>query len=149
MLREILDNKIHGISFSPYLDGQEPGDEISEAQIEQRLNIIKPYTHWIRTFSCVEGNQLIPRLAKKHDFKTLVGVCLSDDKDKNEIELNSAIDIARQGYVDILAVGNEVLLRGELTEHEIIDYISRVKQAVPDLTVSYVDAYFQFEDHPV
>ena len=149
MLREILDSKIHGISFSPYLDGQVPGDDISEAQIEQRLNILKPYTDWIRTFSCVEGNQLIPHLAKKHDLKTLVGVCLSNDKAKNEIELNNAIDIARQGYVDILAVGNEVLLRGELTEIEIIDYISRVKQAVPDLTVSYVDAYFQFEDHPV
>ena len=108
MLREILDNKIHGISFSPYLDGQGPGDELSEAQIEQRLKIIQPYTHWIRTFSCVEGNHLIPRIAKKHNLKTLVGVCLSDDKDKNEIELNSAIDMARQGYVDILAVGNEV-----------------------------------------
>ena len=130
------------------MDGQGPGTEISEAQIEQRLKIIQPYTHWIRTFSCVEGNQHIPRIAKKHNLKTMVGVCLSEDRDKNEIELNSAIDIARQGYADILAVGNEVLLRGELTEKELIDYIYRARQAVPGLNVSYVDAYFQFEDHP-
>lgn len=149
MLREILDNKIHGISFSPYLDGQEPGQDISEAQIEQRLKIIQPYTNWIRTFSCVECNEHIPPIAKKLGLKTIVGVCLSDDKDKNEIELGNAIDIARQGYVDILAVGNEVLLRGELTEQEIIDYIARAKEAVPELIVSYVDAYFQFEDHPI
>lgn len=148
MLQKILDKKIHGISFSPYMDGQEPGTEISEAQIEQRLKIIRPYTHWIRTFSCVEGNQHIPRIAKKHNLKTMVGVCLSEDKDKNEIELNSAIEIARQGHVDILAVGNEVLLRGDLSEDELLDYIYRAKQAVPDLDVSYVDAYFQFEDHP-
>ena len=148
MLRKILESKIHGISFSPYLDGQGPGTEISEAQIEQRLKIIAPYTNWIRTFSCVEGNQHIPRIAKAHDLKTMVGVCLSENKDKNEIELASGIDIARQGYADILAVGNEVLLRGELTEQELIDYISRARQAVPDLNVSYVDAYFQFEDHP-
>jgi exo-beta-1,3-glucanase (GH17 family) len=147
MLREILDHRIHGIAYSPYMDGQGPGAEISEAQIEQRLKIIEPYTHWIRTFSCVEGNENIPRIAKAHDLKTMVGVCLSDDKDKNEVELSNGIDIARRGYADILAVGNEVLLRGELTEQEIIDYISRAKQAVPGLNVSYVDAYFQFEDH--
>jgi exo-beta-1,3-glucanase (GH17 family) len=147
-LRKILDNKIHGIAYSPYIDGQGPGSEISEAQIEQRLKIIEPYTQWIRTFSCVEGNENIPRIAKSHNLKTMVGVCLSEDKDKNEIELQNGIDIARQGYADILAVGNEVLLREELTAQEIIDYISRAKQAVPDLSVSYVDAYFQFEDYP-
>jgi exo-beta-1,3-glucanase (GH17 family) len=77
----------------------------------------------------------------------MVGVCLSEDKDNNEIELASGIDIARQGYADILAVGNEVLLRGDLTEQELIDYISRARRAVPGVSVSYVDAYFQFEDH--
>ena len=148
LLKKILENKIHGISYSAYMDGQEPGVEISEDQIEERLKIIQPYTHWIRTFSCVEGNQNIPGIAKIHDLKTMVGVCLSEDKDKNEIELGNAIDIAGQGHVDILAVGNEVLLRGELTEQELIEYISRAKQALPGLSVGYVDAYFQFEDHP-
>ena len=148
LLKKILENKIHGISYSPYMDGQEPGIEISEAQIEERLKIIQPYTHWIRTFSCVEGNQNIPRIAKKYNLKTMVGVCLSADKDKNEIELSNAIDIAGEGYVDTLAVGNEVLLRGDLTEQELIDYIDRAKQALPDLDVSYVDAYFLFEEHP-
>jgi len=148
MLRKILDSGIHGIAFSPYLDGQGPGDQISEAQIEQRLSIIEAYTHWIRTFSCVEGNENIPHIAKAHNLNTMVGICLSDDKDKNEIELNNGIEIARNGYADILAVGNEVLLRGELTLQELIEYISRAKRSVPDLDVSYVDAYFQFEDHP-
>ncbi|MBT8114653.1 MAG: hypothetical protein KJP04_04705, partial [Arenicella sp.] len=148
LLWEILDNRIHGIAFSPYQDGQEPGDEISEAQIEQRLKIIEPYVNWIRTFSCTEGNEHIPRIAKQQNLKTMVGVCLSDDREKNEIELENGIDIARQEYADILAVGNEVLLRGELTAHEIIEYINRAKQAAPGLSVSYVDAYFQFEDYP-
>ena len=35
MMRQILQDKIHGISFSPYLDGQRPGNEISEDQIRQ------------------------------------------------------------------------------------------------------------------
>ena len=148
MLRKLLDSGIHGIAFSPYLDGQGPGDHISEAQIERRIRIIEPYTQWVRTFSCVEGNENIPHIAKAHHLNTMVGICLSDDKDKNEIELNNGIEIARNGYADILAVGNEVLLRGELTVQELIEYIYRARQAVPDLGVSYVDAYFQFEDHP-
>ena len=71
MLQKILDEKIHGMSYSPYMDGQEPGVEIRNAQIEQRLKIIQPYTHWIRTFSCVEGNENIPGIAKKHDLKVV------------------------------------------------------------------------------
>ena len=148
LLKQILESKIHGISYSPYMDGQEPGMQIDEKQIEQRLNIIQPYTRWIRTFSCVEGNQHTPAIAKKYGLKTMVGVCLSDDKDRNEIELTNGIEIARNGDADILAVGNEVLLRDELSERELIDYIDRAKQAAPAVSVSYVDAYFQFEDHP-
>ena len=148
LLKQILESKIHGISYSPYMDGQEPGMKIDENQIEQRLSIIQPYTNWIRTFSCVDGNQYTPAIAKKYGLKTMVGVCLSDDKDRNEIELANGIEIARNGDADILAVGNEVLLRDELTEVELIEYIERAKQAAPGVSVSYVDAYFQFEDHP-
>ena len=148
LLREILDDRIHGIAFSPYLDGQGPGIEIGRSQIEQRLQIIQPHTHWIRTFSCTEGNQGIPGIAKAHGLKTMVGACLSDERDKNEIELMNAIEVARQGYADILAVGNEVLLREELTAQEIVEYINRAREAVPGLKVSYVDAYYQFEIYP-
>ncbi len=148
LMREILGRKIHGMSFSAYMDGQEPGDVISAAQVEQRLKIIQPYTNWIRTFSCVEGNEHAPRIAKQYGLKTMVGVCLGSDREKNEIEFANAIDLAKSGFVDILAVGNEVLLRGDLSEQDLIEYIERAKQAVPDVSVSYVDAYFLFEDHP-
>jgi exo-beta-1,3-glucanase (GH17 family) len=41
-----------------------------------------------------------------------------------------------------------VLLRGDLSEDELIGYIERVKRAVPGVQVGYADAYFQFVDHP-
>jgi exo-beta-1,3-glucanase (GH17 family) len=56
--------------------------------------------------------------------------------------------IAQEGHVDILGIGNEVLLRGDLTEDELLDYIARAKAALPDIEVGYVDAYFEFADHP-
>lgn len=65
MWRDTLNKGIHGICFSMYEDGQEPGDTITEEQVEKRIKILKPYTKWIRSFSCIEGNEHIPKLAKK------------------------------------------------------------------------------------
>jgi len=149
LLRQILESGIHGISFSPYTEGQGPGTEIGAAQIGERLAVIQPHTRWIRTFSCSEGNEHIPAIAKSAGLKTMVGVWLDDNREQNEIELANAIDIAAAGNADILGVGNEVLLRGDLSEGELIDYLERVKQAVSGrVPVGYVDAYFEFNDHP-
>ncbi len=148
LIRRILDSKIHGLSFSPYVQGQGPGTQLGAEQIQTRLAIIKPHVNWIRSFSCTEGNELIPEIARKNGLKTMVGAWLGDDKGKNELEINNAIEVAKAGYVDILAVGNEVLLRGDLTEDELLEYMYRVKQAVPAVEMGYVDAYFEFVDHP-
>mgnify|MGYP000271214505 CR=1 FL=1 len=146
--RETLDSGMHGICFSIYEDGQEPGDTITEEQVERRIKILKPYTKWIRSFSCIEGNENIPKIAKKQGIKTLVGAWLGDDLEKNEIEIEGLIQLAKEGYVDIAAVGNEVLYRKELTEEELLAYINRVKKAIPNIEVGYVDAYYEFSKRP-
>ncbi len=145
---KLLKQGIHGISFSAYLENQSPGSIISEEQIEARMKIIKPYVKWVRSFSCVDGNEHIPRIAHKYGLKTIVGAWLGDDKEKNDEEIESVIKLAKDGYTDIIAVGNEVLLRGDLSEDEIIQYIQKVKMEVPDIPVGYVDAYFEFVNHP-
>jgi exo-beta-1,3-glucanase (GH17 family) len=148
LVRKILNDKIHGISFSPYVEGQGPGTALDETQIRERLEIIQPHVRWVRTFSCSDGNELIPHIAQEMGLKTIVGVWLDDDRETNETELANAIGIAKRGHANVLAVGNEVLLRGELTEQELIDYIARAKEAAPGVDVGYVDAYFEFEAHP-
>jgi exo-beta-1,3-glucanase (GH17 family) len=145
---KILEQKIHGICFSPYIEGQGPGTQIDAAQIRERLSFIQPCVNWLRTFSCTEGNELIPGIAVENGLRTMVGVWLNDDRLNNEKELANAIEVARAGHADILAVGNEVLLRGDMSEDELIEYINRARQAVPDVDVGYVDAYFKFVDHP-
>ena len=50
--------------------------------------------------------------------------------------------------MDIAAVGNEVMYRKDLTEEQLLGYIQRVKDALPDIPVGYVDAYYEFEDRP-
>ncbi len=149
-MKKILNKGVHGMSFSPYVEGQAPAiqSKISREQIETRMKVIQPYTSWVRSFSCADGNELIPEVAHAMGLKTMVGAWIAGDKERNQIELDSLITLAKNGYADIIAVGNEIILRGELTEDEIIDYINQVKEAVPGVPVGYVDAYYIFSDYP-
>jgi glucan 1,3-beta-glucosidase len=146
--RETLEKGMHGLCFSMYEDGQKPGDIITEAQVARRMKIIKPFTKWVRSFSCVEGNEHIPRVAHKQGLKTLVGAWLGDDLEMNEAEIEGLIALAKEGCVDIAAVGNEVMYRKDLTEDQLLEYINRVKEALPGIPVGYVDAYYEFSQRP-
>lgn len=148
LCNKFLKQGIHGLCFSAYDEGQEPGDKIVDQQILRKLNIVKPYTKWIRTFSCTEGNERIPILAKKLGLKTLVGAWLSDKKSTNLKEINGLISLCKSGNVDIAAVGNEVLYRKELSEKELIEYILNVKKQIGDIPAGYVDAYYEFPKRP-
>jgi GPH family glycoside/pentoside/hexuronide:cation symporter len=145
---EILNDGLHGLSFSPYIEGQQAGDILSSNQIKRRLDIIAPHTKWIRSFSCTEGNELIPEIAHQKGLKTMVGAWISNDRNRNEKEIENLIKLAKAGLVDIAAVGNEVLHRNEISEQELIGYLMRVKEAIPSIPVGYVDAYYQFLDRP-
>jgi glucan 1,3-beta-glucosidase len=150
--RAVLGAGVHGFCFSPYLEGQSPGAQVSAAQIRARLEVIRPHTGWIRTFSCTDGHEQTPVIAQSMGMKTLVGAWLGTDAAINEREIAGAIAVAQAGHADIVAVGNEVLLREDMSEDELIAQIERVKRALRDLPtavpVGYVDAYYLFEKHP-
>lgn len=148
LFAEILQNGVHGFCFSLYEDGQQPGDHISEAQVRRRMEILKPHTRWIRSFSCTEGNEFIPKVAKEMGLKTLVGAWLGNDPEVNRREIEGLIELANAGLVDIAAVGNEVMYRKDLTEEELISFISEVKERIPGIPVGYVDAYYEFTERP-
>lgn len=148
LFAEILHNGVHGFCFSLYEEGQKPGDIISEAQVRRRMEILKPHTKWIRSFSCTEGNELIPKVAKEYGIQTLVGAWLGNDPEINQREVEGLIKLANEGLVDIAAVGNEVMYRKDLTEDELLDFIKKVKAEIPHIPVGYVDAYYEFSHRP-
>jgi exo-beta-1,3-glucanase (GH17 family) len=147
LFSEILQNGVHGFCFSLYEEGQKPGDMISEDQVQRRMKILKPHTRWIRSFSCTEGNEFIPKVAKEMGLKTLVGAWLGDNPEVNRREIEGLIKLANEGLVDIAAVGNEVMYRKDLTEEELLDFIREVKSRV-QVPVGYVDAYYEFTERP-
>ncbi|MGB5420443.1 glycosyl hydrolase family 17 protein [Algibacter sp.] len=144
----LLKNGMHGICFSAYEEGQSAGDQLTEKQIRRRMKILKPHTKWIRSFSCTDGNELIPVIAKEFGIKTLVGAWLGDDAEINKKEIAGLIKLAKDGYVDIAAVGNEVMYRGDLSEEELLDFMYYVKREIPGIPMGYVDAYYEFAKRP-
>lgn len=148
LVKSHLMEGISGICFSAYAEGKKPGDQLEDGEIRGRIEIIAPHIKWLRSFSCTEGNELIPGIAKEYGLKTMVGAWLSDDKELNEKEIEGLLNVARNGHADLIAVGNEVLYRDELTEEELLEYIRRVKEALPNHEVGYVDAYYEFRNRP-
>lgn len=146
--RATLARGIHGLCFSPYLDRQRPGDGIGAEQIRTRLQILAPHCRWVRSFSCTDGHEQTPRIAYELGLKTLVGAWLGRDAAINAREIEGLIAVARAGHADLVAVGNEVLLREDLSEDELLACIRQVQAALPGVPVGYVDAYYLFEQHP-
>lgn len=147
--------RLYGLNFSPYIAGQDPnqGAIVSLPQLRQRLNIIAPYTRWVRTFGATHGLEETGRLAHRRGLKVAMGAWLGPVTTAaglaaNEAEISALIDRARRGQVDLAIVGSEALLRGDLTPQQLLAYIQRVKAARPGLKVTYADTAQQLLTHP-
>ena len=146
---ELLASRVYGLCFSPYAQGQGVGDPLSERQIRRRMDIIAPSTRWVRSFACTEGYELIPGIARSKGLKTMVGAWIGHDRARNEREIAALLKLAKAGLVDIAAVGNEVLLRDELPEQDLLAIIQRVRAELPEgVRLGCVDAYNQFLERP-
>jgi len=117
------------LGYGPYRAGQEPGgDEPSAAEIIEDLSIIKQDTNLIRTYGACEAPGEIPSLAKQQGIFLYQGVYLSDQSSTNNKEMNcynTLVNGNQNIYKSI--IGNETLLRGDLTDAELIAYINQAK----------------------
>jgi exo-beta-1,3-glucanase (GH17 family) len=125
-------SQIQGIAYSPFRDCQNPswGPYPSEEQILGDLMLMRHMGNAIRTYSSTGIQSSIPRLARQAGLRVFAGAWLGPDRQKNDEEIASVIALARTGDVEAIIVGNEVLLRGDLPENELLGYIQRVKSEV-------------------
>lgn len=146
---ELIHNGMYGLCFSAYVEGQHEGDSLAGHNVARRIELVAPHTRWVRSFACTGGHELIPGLAQAKGIKTMVGAWISNDRERNEREIEALVTLARQGLVNIAVVGNEVMLRDELPEADLLEYIQRVRAALPtDVPVGCVDAYYKFLECP-
>lgn len=137
--------KLECVSYAPFRNGQTPLDlstRIPAAQIEADLEKLAALTRCIRTYSTDLGLEQIAEIAGRHGLQVLQGVWLGSNPVRNRAEIETAVRIANTfpGVVRGLVVGNEVLLRGELSSGDLASLIRSVKAQV-SVPVTYADVW--------
>ncbi len=145
--------RVDCVSYAPFRrPGETPFDPqafVSEARIEADLRLLASRTACVRTYSVSQGLHAVPTVAKRLGMTVLLGAWLGRDRRENEAEVEAAIGLAREhaDTVRAVVVGNEVMLRRELPEAELVGHIERVRRAVP-VPVTYADVWEFWLKHP-
>ena len=138
------------VSYSPFRvrDGYgdvnpfNPAASVTPAQIEADLRILKTRTNCIRTYGLSQGLDGVPAVVQKLGMRMKLGVWLARDEAQNRLELDRSMALAGQyqDVIDLLVVGNEVLLRRELSPEALGKILADAKQRSP-VPVTYADVW--------
>jgi len=137
--------KLYCVSYAPFRDGQDPLSEnvqVSAKKIDEDLTLLSRYTDCVRTYSVEYGQDQIPGIAQRHGMKVLQGIWLSNKAERNQRQIATAVALAKK-YPDVIRaiiVGNEVLLRGDLSLTDLESAIREVKAQVSQ-PVTYADVW--------
>lgn len=125
--------QISGFSYSPFQQGQYPQKNQfpTDEQMRQDLAIMSKLTDNIRTYSVDGTLGDIPKLAEEFGLRVTLGIWISPDLERNEREIQRAIEIANTSRSVVrVVVGNEALFRKEITPEDLIVLLDRVRAAV-------------------
>ncbi|HSD41448.1 MAG TPA: glycosyl hydrolase family 17 protein [Burkholderiales bacterium] len=134
------------VSYTPFrTPGQSPlvtGARASVVQMDADLAALARLTRCVRTYSVDEGLDEVPRLARKHGLRVLLGIWIGRDAAENEREIANALEVLKRhgDVIDGVIVGNEVLLRREQSVARLRAYIERVRAATAT-PVTYADVW--------
>jgi exo-beta-1,3-glucanase (GH17 family) len=137
--------RIACLSYAPFRDGETPFDPdfvVPAERIAEDLAALAPYSDCVRIYSVGQGLDAVLPAARAAGIEVLMGLWLGSDPAANEREIEAGIRLANE-YADTIravVVGNEVLLRRELTPVALAAYIDRVRVAVPP-PVTYADVW--------
>lgn len=127
------DGVLRGLSFSPYSRDKSPLENRhpTVAEIENDVAVLAGAVRSLRTYSVAYGFDAIPAIAKRYDMKVTLGGWIGDDPKANEAEMRLLVLTAwRNPNVEKLVVGNEAILRDDVTVEELVEHIRAVKRRV-------------------
>src|SRR6202044_1080606 len=83
-------------------------------KVRADLKKLSTLTRAVRLYSSTEGNELVPPIAAEFGMKVTVGAWIDKDGNRNNREIEAAINLARRNSNVIgIVVGNETVYRGE------------------------------------
>ncbi|MGA2995435.1 glycosyltransferase [Bradyrhizobium sp.] len=103
------------ISYAPFEPGHTVADPAADSEkIRDDLRKFSTITRAVRLYTSTEGSELVPPIAAEFGVKVMVGTWISRDTNRNDREIDAAIDLARRNSNVIgVIVGNETIYRGE------------------------------------
>jgi exo-beta-1,3-glucanase (GH17 family) len=125
------------------------GLKLSRERIDKDLELLSQYTQCIRTYSTL-GLEMIPELARKHGLTMWLGAWVSGDPLLTRKEIDAMVSLAKANtdIVETVVVGNEALLRREVSATQLVGYIQEVKKELPSMKVTYADVWEFWNQHP-
>ena len=125
--------RIQGFAFSPFRANEDPTlfEMPTDAEIDADLQLLEGNVNAVRTYSVGGTLSDVPELADRHGLNVALGAWLDGNRDKNEEQLRTVIDLAKthQNVVRVI-VGNEVLFRGDLKVEELAKYLDRARTSI-------------------
>src|SRR5580698_7279881 len=116
--------KLLCVSYAPFRNAQTPLLEtthISSEQIAADLAQLAKISDCVRTYSIEHGLDQVPALAAKVGLKVIQGIWLGSNRLKNLEQISTVVGLTKEypGVITAVVVGNEVLLRGEMTASDL------------------------------
>jgi exo-beta-1,3-glucanase (GH17 family) len=144
-------HRLQCVSYSPFGKDQSPFDqpfELRPEQMDNDLALLASRFKCVRTYS-MTGLEAIPELARKHDLKLMLGAWVSSNPQDTQLEVQALIKAANANpdVVTALIVGNEALLRKEVTGEQLVKLINQVKAQVQQ-PVTYADVWEFWDQYP-
>lgn len=144
-------HKLQCASYSPFGKDQSPFQQplqIHPEQIDTDLALLATQFSCVRSYS-VTGLEKLPELARKHGLTLMIGAWVSRSASDTQIEIDNAIRMANANpdVVKAVIVGNEALLRKEITARQLVSLIEQVKSQVKQ-PVTYADVWEFWLKHP-
>jgi glucan 1,3-beta-glucosidase len=137
--------KLQCVSYAPFRGDQTPlvpTTQIGPEQIGEDLAQLAKISDCVRTYSVENGLDQVPALAAKVGLKVIQGIWLGNNRLKNLAQIQTTVRLTREypGVITSIVVGNEVLLRGEMTSADLAANIRLVKSQVT-VPVTYADVW--------
>jgi exo-beta-1,3-glucanase (GH17 family) len=136
--------KLTCISYTPFHGDQAPFSRphIPDEQIAEDMERLAGLTSCVRTYASAGPERNVPDHASRHGLKVLQGIWLSRDMAENRREIEAALELARRHpeTIEALIVGNEALLRGELSAGQVEAYLEEVRMR-SGRPVTYADVW--------
>ncbi|WP_051378822.1 glycosyltransferase [Derxia gummosa] len=123
--------EIRGFAYNAYRRDQSPFTKVypSDEEIEQDVKQMATQTSRLRLYSSLELPHILSAAADA-GLRVTTGAWLDRNLEQNERELAAAMQaVRRYNNIDAVIVGNEALLRGDLTVEQLIDYLDRMRRA--------------------